>query len=486
MKRFTIPMLQAYGNMGDFTVAKRIKSALKVNIKFYLMYVVVGFFGLLYLVFGNGYTSREKIQVYVMAMANSWGLFLVIIFMGYGLVALPRRLWFSGNRQQHLHQLYLKAPRVKEEYIDSELEFNELAKTMNSLAHRTSLRDPSRHLVDQMVAWFPFVLDQSYNDRENRIHIPQLVTEEYLVNLNRNMIWCVRMKERKLALWKNLLQEAFYLQDIISNRDNPDHLFHSNLQGIPSSHGAEFKSKIEWAWVTWLGPFVYRILAVICTVISICILWSELTFNIEHPVLSIVGLLLEACGFNYAAVEFLALFTLTYMCLCVYTSLFKFRLFNLYLLIPNHHTDANSLLWFTSYMCKMMAPLCYNFVNLSGNTSTADRTIFSQFMGHANLLPFLGDTFVDRFPVVILLPVILVLFNIQGQCLSLCGVNGYTDKNEQDEEISNRPVNADAAEGKALIDEGRTALERIIHPELEAQRNVFERARNLFGVRPSQ
>ena len=50
----------------------------------------------------------------------------------------------------------------------------------------------------------------------------------------------------------------------------------------------------------------------------------------------------------------MAFFTLTYMCLCVYTSLFKVRFFNLYLLIPNHHTDENSLLWFTGYLCKMM------------------------------------------------------------------------------------------------------------------------------------
>lgn len=63
-----------------------------------------------------------------MAMANSWGLFLVIMFMGYGLVAVPRRLWFTGDVKRHLRQIYAKAPQTKEECIDSELEFDELAK----------------------------------------------------------------------------------------------------------------------------------------------------------------------------------------------------------------------------------------------------------------------------------------------------------------------------------------------------------------------
>jgi hypothetical protein len=72
--------------------------------------------------------NREIIQGYVMAAANSWGLLLVIIFMGYGLVSVPRNLWYSGNYVRHLHQLYANASRLKEECMDSELEFNELAK----------------------------------------------------------------------------------------------------------------------------------------------------------------------------------------------------------------------------------------------------------------------------------------------------------------------------------------------------------------------
>jgi LMBR1-like membrane protein len=71
---------------------------------------------------------RDKLQGYVMAMANSWGLLLAIIFMGYGLVAIPRKLWYTANVRKQLKHLYIRAPKVKEECMDSELEYTDVAK----------------------------------------------------------------------------------------------------------------------------------------------------------------------------------------------------------------------------------------------------------------------------------------------------------------------------------------------------------------------
>ncbi|KAG0176584.1 hypothetical protein DFQ29_005950 [Apophysomyces sp. BC1021] len=495
-------MMQAYINAGDFKFTKRIKSAFHVNIRFYLIYVVVGFFGLIYLIAGNGYT-RPRIQDFVMAMANSWGLLLVIVFMGYGLVDGPRKLWFSGNVKRRLHQLYAKASRVKEECIDSELEFKDLAKVMNTVSHQTSPRDTNlRGLVDQTVQRFPFVLRPEYSTRDSSTVIPRTVTEEYLVKLNKDMILAVRMKDRRLALWKNLLTEALYLQDVISNRDNTDRRFHSNLRKSKEpTTWTEIQARLEWWWVIHLRSLACRGTAVVFLVASVCILWSELTFNVQKPVISIVALALRACDNNYAAVELLSFFTLMYMCLCVYTSLFKIRFFNLYLLIPNHHTDANSLLWFTGYMCKMMAPLCYNYINLAYNYVHAENqpdgqgqptmerfSVFSEFMGMADLVPFLG-TFTDWFPVVILLPAILVLFNMQGWCLGLCGVkNPEEDDHDGGQDLEGLGgqgrilLDSDVADGKALIAEERNIIERSLHSEIGLQRGFMNRARNALGA----
>lgn len=61
--RVMIPMMQAYVNTGDFGFTNRLKSAVRVNLQFYSIYIVIGFFGLIYLVFGSGYTTRYFLHV---------------------------------------------------------------------------------------------------------------------------------------------------------------------------------------------------------------------------------------------------------------------------------------------------------------------------------------------------------------------------------------------------------------------------------------
>lgn len=125
-------------------------------------------------------------------------------------------------------------------------------------------------------------------------------------------------------------------------------------------------------------------------------------------------------------------------------------------------------------------------------------------MGHADLIPFLGTTFIDWFPVVILIPALAQLFNIQGRCLGLCGVKDpYQGDDEADIENNDGAlsVSAEIADGKALVTEGkrnindgyrdqdishllveRLILERSLNPDLGAQRGLMDRARSALNV----
>ncbi|GAN05444.1 LMBR1 domain-containing protein 2-like [Mucor ambiguus] len=474
-----IPMMQAYVNTGDFTIVKRLKSAvqcLEVDSQRGKLSV-------------SGFHSknrepdhsllREGIQSYVMAAANSWGLFLVIVFMGYGLVSVPRSLWYSGSYDRHLFQHYANATRLKEECMDSELEFNELAKTMNAISKRAMMEIPEiRHCINVMNRRFPFVLHEAFAERDSSITIPRDLTEEYLVKISKRMILAIRMRDRKNALWKNLLNEAFYLQDIIKNKDKRDRRFTSTLRSKENTtKWTDIKASIgglchKWWWMLRIAPNLNKFLAIVFSVISVCIIWSEIVFNVRRPVIiSIVYYVLNACGTNYAALEIMAFFTLMYMCICVYSSLFKIRFFNLYILIPNHHTDENSLLWFTGYMCKMMAPLCYNFINLAVDAPGVSKAVFTTFMGKADLIKFLG-AFADWFPIIILIPSLSLLFNVQGRCLGFCGIKSPY-QNSDDDDINNNDdteanngalLDADVEEGSRLVKEERRLKEREINP----------------------
>lgn len=98
-----------------------------------------------------------------------------------------------------------------------------------------------------------------------------------------------------------------------------------------------------------------------------------------------------------------------------------------------------------------MAPLCYNFINLAGNAPTeeapATESVFSTFMGKADLFEFLG-AFVDWFPVVILIPSFLLFFNIQDRFLSIFGIKSVYKNSDDDEESGEGLLDADYEEGK--------------------------------------
>jgi hypothetical protein len=44
---------------------------------------------------------------FMMAMGNTYGVILIILLMGNGLVALPRRLWQMANTECEINRLYL-------------------------------------------------------------------------------------------------------------------------------------------------------------------------------------------------------------------------------------------------------------------------------------------------------------------------------------------------------------------------------------------
>lgn len=82
-------------------------------------------------------------------------------------------------------------------------------------------------------------------------------------------------------------------------------------------------------------------------------------------------------------------------------------------------------------------------------------------MGKADLIKFLG-AFADWFPIIILIPSLSLLFNVQGRCLGFCGIKSPYENSDDDninqndtEENGGRLLDADYEEGAKLIQEGK-------------------------------
>lgn len=136
----------------------------------------------------------------------------------------------------------------------------------------------------------------------------------------------------------------------------------------------------EWYWECVFRQSFYRFLAVVLCLLSVSVVWSECTFFSTHPVLSLFAVFVQAAEkqHSYICIEvsafgkvawskihlvivifyFLPLHqvvcfvTILFLCVCVYSTVFRIRFFNYYYLVPHHQTDAYSLQFSGMYVSK--------------------------------------------------------------------------------------------------------------------------------------
>ncbi|KAH7974008.1 hypothetical protein HPB49_008395 [Dermacentor silvarum] len=109
-----------------------------------------------------------------------------------------------------------------------------------------------------------------------------------------------------------------------------------------------------------------RVLSLLLGVWSAAVVWSEMTFFIRSPMVSLFGLFHRAAErqHDYLAIELMSVVTLGYLCVCAYYTVFRVRVLNYYYLAPHHLTDAYSLVFAGMLLCRLTPPLCLNFLGL--------------------------------------------------------------------------------------------------------------------------
>ena len=63
---------------------------------------------------------RYELQTIGITAANTWGLFLLVLLMGYGLVEIPRSYWDASRHGHLLIKTYFKLAKLMTEKADSE------------------------------------------------------------------------------------------------------------------------------------------------------------------------------------------------------------------------------------------------------------------------------------------------------------------------------------------------------------------------------
>lgn len=145
---------------------KRFRSAVRYNIIYQL---VVGSFALIGLVFLIHNQGTSNLRAYIMALSNSWGLILVVIFMGYGMVDVPRRLWHKGDNARELRRIAFKASVVKDKCQDTEDEVLNVAKVCSNVFVKMNLLLRCRDIESSLTIFSSFAMTYKITGTVHRL-----------------------------------------------------------------------------------------------------------------------------------------------------------------------------------------------------------------------------------------------------------------------------------------------------------------------------
>ena len=424
---------QRYMSAGDFTPWGKFKASLKENAIAYGSLAVIAGAVAIYVVVDQG-LSGTKLKQAVMMASNMWGLFMVILLLGYGLVDVPRRLWYQTNSEYTLRTLHFRASKLSSEISDAQLDEEELEEQIKSVASAIKHGDPARKFVDMLLRKAKLDSMEDYEDfKSEEMNDPTVST---LVKLHKRLIKTKRVVNRCQCQWNALMDTTFDVQDTIENAKSQNQLYNRSLGGDVRYPAA------LWIWKIRAKPMILQALAAVCTLMSIILLWSEVTFRSKEPVLSVYALAVIGAGTNnnYVATEFLTFVLLLYLCVCTYMVVFRIRVFDFFYLVPNQQTDSSSMLWSAMILSRLTAPLCLNFLGMvhmdshisnTNSTTLTQETAFTQVQGHMDLF----NEFNAYYSIVVCVLALCALLKVGNRILSMMGMTRFVDNDEDTDDM---------------------------------------------------
>ncbi|KAM3867478.1 G-protein coupled receptor-associated protein LMBRD2a [Diretmus argenteus] len=455
-----LPFMQSYARSGAFSRVGKIKTALIENAIYYGTYLLI-FISLLIYVAAHPqwHLTWAQLQIIGITAANTWGLFLLVLLLGYGLVEIPRSYWLSSCHDYLLAKTYFKAAKMATEKAEAEENLADVMEEVAAVHESVRYNHCLRKCVDTILRKCPTEYQEQMGrdvescggDNQNNV----LPTKRSLVKLHKLVLSAVQRQRQTQVQWSILLDQAFHLEDVTKSQSSPAHQF---IHSFPSAqhHGwlrrFIYTSTVEWYWECLLRQGFYRLLALLLGLLSVAVVWSECTFFSTHPVLSLFAVFIQMAEkqYNYICIEMACFVSIFFLCVCVYSTVFRIRVFNYYYLVPHHQTDAYSLQFSGMLFCRLTPPLCLNFlglIHMDSAISHQDRiqTSYTSIMGSMRLLSFISDGFYIYYPMLVLLLCFATYYNLGSRCLNLLGFHQY---------ITDDDLTSD------LVDEGRELIRR--------------------------
>ncbi|XP_029167240.1 LMBR1 domain-containing protein 2 homolog [Nylanderia fulva] len=465
-----LPLMQSYIKAGDFTVRGKLKSALIDNAIYYGSYLFICGILLIYIALKPGLDlDGQKLKAIASSASNTWGLFLLVLLLGYALVEIPRGLWKRSKPGYTLNYSYFKIAKLSLDKCEAEETVDDILESLQIATISIRPGHPFHCNLETILQKIPTEL----MDRMNRRQLPDdtptdTPTEKSLIRLHRQTIKALQTLERVETQWNILVDKIFNLEDVAKNQVSHDRRFKPSFPVYVSLPiRIIYNPVIEWYWKCIIKGYVLKIAAICAGCLSVVVVWSEVTFFNKSPVLSIFAQFLNLAkrDYDYVGMEILSTFIIAYLCYCAYSTVLKIRVLNLYYLAPYQQTNEYSLIFSGMMFCRLTPPMCLNFLGLIHMDSHIIKTHilethYTQVMGHMDVISIISDGFNVYFPMAILAFCLATYFSVGSRLLSMLGFQQFLD----DDEFTTD-----------LVDEGRELMKRERRRRQREEDSIYRR-----------
>jgi len=417
-----------------------------------------------------------------MAASNAWGLFLLTVLMGHGLVAVPQHFWRQANPKAQLEILYCNAVAIDEARLSTQLELRDLI-----LESRLEVRNRATQTVDPDLEEAFKQLQMTLEESEllhceltngarghetgqsctgsRPVSVEEPTKVETLAEICHSLRSLAQEARRASCRWQMTVYKCLTLEDL------EEQLYPSAVEASAQWEGSIFYGccrqpamrAIWWnfslAWMKCLRTITMRFLAAFTAWLSGTILLSQVTIVSKPEELSFLPKLVRGWH-GFWLNQVFVLVPLVYLLCTCYWSVFRMKIAGWYGLYPDHNTDTPSLLWCSAMLARLAPALSFQYLQLI----QAKGTGYQAFMDQMFVVPVLGTSFNEAFPYAVALVSLANLLNLWPRVASMLQLEVL--------QIDSMPLTRSGASDE-IREEGRRLIERERRKRSE-DRNLLE------------
>lgn len=249
----------------------------------------------------------------------------------------------------------------------------------------------------------------------------------HLVELHNHMKMAALQARRAVLRWDGHVGICTFFEDLQAGhfKAAAERYCRRPPQGSSRMRTLFFVAK-RWLVIFWLRNAreqVFRAMSWCCAAMSCAIVLGQMTMFRKR-------LVSEESWLWYVfqqdkspwLTQTVCMVPLAYMVYTLCFSIFRLRVPGWYGLYANQNTDMGSLLFCSSLLARLSAPLSYHFLLLV----RIRETTFQQFIGKMSVVPVLGESFNDLFPCIVAVLCLINILNVYDKlvaCLSLGSVD---------------------------------------------------------------